>query len=100
MLFVILLILLILGRKWLLDRRRKKLMGEDANATVLYAYICHRRLKPWGGQDSGELTALAEKARFSISSPKPSGRRPFASCGRRPGGSMPPSPAGRSHSSL
>lgn len=62
MLFVI---LLILGRKWLLDRRRKKLMGEDANATVLYAYICHRRLKPWGGQDSGELTALAEKARFS-----------------------------------
>ena len=65
MLFVILLILLILGRKWLLDRRRKKLMGEDANATVLYAYICHRRLKPWGGQDSGELTALAEKARFS-----------------------------------
>lgn len=52
-------------RKCLLDRRRKKLRGEDTNAAVLYAYACHRRLKSWGGEEREELTALAEKARFS-----------------------------------
>lgn len=52
-------------RKTLLDRRRKKLGGEDTNAAALYAYACHRKLKPWGGQEREELTTLAEKARFS-----------------------------------
>ena len=52
-------------RKYLLGRRRKKLYGEDPNAAALYAYACHRKLKPWGGQEREELRALAEKARFS-----------------------------------
>lgn len=53
------------GRWYLLRRRRRRLQGEDANAAVRYAYACRQRLKHWGGQESGELTALAEKARFS-----------------------------------
>ena len=55
----------VLGRKGLLERRRKKLFGEDTNKAVLYAYACHRSMKRWGGQESEELTTLAEKARFS-----------------------------------
>lgn len=53
------------GRSELLRRRRKKLWGEDTNAAVRYAYACRQGLKSWGGQASEELTALAEKARFS-----------------------------------
>ena len=55
----------VLGRKRLLERRNKRLRGEDANKAVLYAYACHRSLKNWGGQEDEVLTALAEKARFS-----------------------------------
>ncbi len=55
----------ILGRRKILKRRREKLEGEDTNAAVLYAYVCYERLKSWGGEESGELTTLAEKAKFS-----------------------------------
>lgn len=60
-----LLALLVRGRRYALDRRRRRLRGEDANAAVLYAYRCHKKLKSWGGRESEELTALAEKAKFS-----------------------------------
>lgn len=62
---VLLTVLAVWGRGYLLRRRREKLRGEATNAAVRYAYACHQRLKRWGGQESQELTALAEKARFS-----------------------------------
>lgn len=53
------------GRWMLKKRRRERLESPDKNAAVLYLYTLHRRLKPWGGTESEELTQLAEKARFS-----------------------------------
>ena len=53
------------GRRYLLKRREERLWGEDTNAAVLYAYVCCCGLGPWGGRGDEELTALAEKARFS-----------------------------------
>ena len=61
----LLLVLSLRGRKYVLSRRREKLRGEDTNAAVLYAYRCYEGLKPWGGVENEELTALAERAKFS-----------------------------------
>lgn len=56
----------VLSGRWMLQkRRRERLESPDKNAAVLCLYTLHRRLKPWGGTESGELTRLAEKARFS-----------------------------------
>ncbi len=60
-----LLILTLLGRYLLLERRRKSLLRPDPNAAVLWAWHCHQALIAWGGQESEDLTALAQKARFS-----------------------------------
>lgn len=62
---LLLLALALWGRSRLLKRRRERLRGRNTNEAVLYAYSCHRRLGPWGGEENEELTALAEKARFS-----------------------------------
>ena len=62
---LLLVALAVWGRGYLLRRRRERLRGEDTNAAVRYAYACRQRLKSWGGKESEELTALAEKARFS-----------------------------------
>lgn len=47
------------------SRRVKGLTQPDTNAAVLCAYALGEKLGPWGGQGSDELTALAQKARFS-----------------------------------
>lgn len=46
-------------------RRVKGLTQPDTNAAVLWAYALGKKLRSWGGQGSDELTALAQKARFS-----------------------------------
>jgi len=58
-------LLALAGRYLALKRRRERLHGEDTNAAVIFAHRCYRRLAPWGGGESEELTALAGKARFS-----------------------------------
>lgn len=60
------LLCLLLGRYMGLKRRGRRLRNEaNRNAAVCWIYSCHRSLKYWGGRESAELTALAEKAKFS-----------------------------------
>lgn len=52
--------------RWgLLHRRWMVLGGPDTNQAVLAAYRVLLRLAPWGGREDPEVTALAQKARFS-----------------------------------
>lgn len=60
------LLCVLLGRFGVLKKRRSRMENEaDRNTAVLWIYHYYQRLKPWGATESQELTALAEKARFS-----------------------------------
>lgn len=53
------------ARRLLLSRRERAIAQRDTNRSVLELYGCFQRLERWGGETPEELTALAQKARFS-----------------------------------
>ena len=58
--------LVILVRRWLVHLlRERRFRGPDPNRAAVAAYRYLQRLVPWGGEITGSMETLAEKAVFS-----------------------------------
>ena len=55
----------ILRRRWRASMRRREFYGGERNQAVLSMYGYLNQLRPYGGEVSGEIQALAQKAKFS-----------------------------------